>query len=203
MADPYEILGISRGAAEEEIKQAFRALAKKLHPDANPGDAEAAERFKTVTAAYELLSDPERRAEHDSAGWRRGRAEGAAGHPWDRDFVHPCGDKTGERPIDLFGDIAGNRRGRVFGAASTSMMLPGEDLAETIEISIEDAEAGTTRVIDLITGAQVEIAIAPGTETGRTITFPGLGLPGMGGGPPGDLNVVVEIAPAPRLEHDG
>ena len=202
MADPYEILGVSRGAADEEIKQAFRALAKRLHPDANPGDAEAAERFKAITAAYDLLSDPERRAEHDSGGWRRSHADGGK-HPWDRDFVHDFGDKTGERPIDLFGDIAGNRRGRVFGAASTSMMLPGEDLAETLEISITDAETGTTRVIDLITGARVEIAIAPGTETGGTITFPGLGLPGIGGGPPGDLNVVVEILPAPRLEHGG
>ncbi len=208
MADPYEILGVSRGATDEEIKQAFRALAKKLHPDANPADAAASERFKAITGAYDLLSDSEHRSEHDAGGWRRGYADGygtsgGAKHPWDQEFVNDVSDKTGERPIDLFGDIAGNRRGRVFGAASTSMMLPGEDLAETLEISIKDAETGATRVIDLITGAQVEITVAPGTETGKTITFEGLGLPGIGGGPPGNLNVIVEILPAPKLGHDG
>lgn len=206
MADPYEILGVQRGARDDEIKQAFRALAKKLHPDANPGDTAAAERFKAVTAAYDLLSDPERRSEHEAGGWRRGYADGygpsgGGKHPWDEEFVHDFNDKIGERPIDLFGDIAGNRRGRVFGAASTSMMLPGEDLAETLKISIKDAETGITRVMDLITGAQVEITVAPGTQTGKTITFEGLGLPGVGGGPPGNLNVIVEILPAPKLGH--
>ncbi len=207
MADPYEILGVARDASDEEIKRAFRALAKALHPDASPGDAEAAERFKAVAAAYELLSDPERRPEHDSGGWRRGYADGfgpsGGWRPGDEEFVRDVNDRTGERPIDLFGDIAGNRRGRVFGAASTSMMLPGEDLAETLRISIKDAETGATRAIDLVTGAQVEITVAPGTESGRTLTFEGLGLPGIGGGPPGNLNVIVEILPAPKLGQGG
>lgn len=208
MADPYEILGVDRGASEEDIKRAFRTLAKELHPDANPGDEATAERFKEVTGAYEVLGDPARRMDHDAGGYRRGYADGfgpAGGgqHPWENEAVYDFNDNAGERPIDLFGDIAGNRRGRVFGAASTSLSLPGEDLAETLEISIKDAETGTTRTIDLITGAQVEITIAPATETGKTITFEGLGLPGVGGGAPGDLNVIVEILPAPRLGHGG
>ena len=91
----------------------------------------------------------------------------------------------------------------MFGAASTSLALPGEDLAETVGITIKEAEEGTRKAIDLVTGARVEVIVAPGTENGRTLTFEGLGLPGIGGAPPGNLNVVVEILPAPMLDGDG
>ena len=202
MKDPYDVLGIEPGATLDEVKRAYRALAKEFHPDANPDDTVAANRFREVTEAYDLLSDPERRADYDSGGWRRGYAdgfgpEGALGEAFDFD------DGIGERPIDLFGDIAGNRRGRVFGAASTSLALPGEDLAETVGITIKEAEEGTRKSVELVTGARVEVIVAPGTEHGRTLTFEGLGLPGIGGAPPGNLNVVVEILPAPMLDDSG
>ena len=199
MNDPYEVLGIEPGATLDEVKRAYRALAKALHPDANPDDTVAANRFREATEAYDLLSDPERRAEFDAGGWRRGYADGFGpeGDAFDFD------DGIGERPIDLFGDIAGNRRGRVFGAASTSLALPGEDLAETVDITVKEAEEGTRKVVELVTGARVEVIVAPGTENGRTLTFEGLGLPGIGGAPPGNLNVVVEILPAPMLDGDG
>ena len=198
MKDPYDVLGIEPGATLDEVKRAYRALAKELHPDANPDDTVAANRFREATEAYDLLSDPERRADYDSGGWRRGYADGFGpeGEAFDFD------DGIGERPIDLFGDIAGNRRGRVFGAASTSLALPGEDLAETVGITVKEAEEGTRKVIELVTGARVEVIVAPGTESGRTLTFEGLGLPGIGGAPPGDLNVIVEILPAPMLDGD-
>ena len=198
MKDPYDILGIEPGATLDEVKRAYRALAKELHPDANPDDTVAANRFREATEAYDLLSDPERRADYDSGGWRRGYADGFGpqGEAFDFD------DGIGERPIDLFGDIAGNRRGRVFGAASTSLALPGEDLAETVGITVKEAEEGTRKVVELVTGARVEVIVAPGTESGCTLTFEGLGLPGIGGAPPGDLNVIVEILPAPMLDGD-
>ncbi|MDE0172061.1 MAG: DnaJ domain-containing protein [Defluviicoccus sp.] len=198
MKDPYDILGIEPGATLDEVKRAYRALAKELHPDANPDDTVAANRFREATEAYDLLSDPDRRVDYDSGGWRRGYADGFGpeGEAFDFD------DGIGERPIDLFGDIAGNRRGRVFGAASTSLALPGEDLAETVGITVKEAEEGTRKVVELVTGARVEVIVAPGTESGRTLTFEGLGLPGIGGAPPGDLNVIVEILPAPMLDGD-
>ena len=198
MKDPYDVLGIEPGATLDEVKRAYRALAKELHPDASPDDTVAANRFREVTEAYDLLSDPERRADYDSGGWRRGYADGFGpeGEAFDFD------DGIGERPIDLFGDIAGNRRGRVFGAASTSLALPGEDLAETVGITVKEAEEGVRKVVELVTGARVEVIVAPGTESGRTLTFEGLGLPGIGGAPPGDLNVIVEILPAPMLDGD-
>ena len=199
MKDPYDVLGIEPGATLDEVKRAYRALAKALHPDANPDDTVAANRFREATEAYDLLSDPERRAEFDAGGWRRGYADGFGpeGDAFDFD------DGIGERPIDLFGDIAGNRRGRVFGAASTSLALPGEDLAETVGITLREAEEGTRKMVELVTGARVEVIVAPGTESGRTLTFEGLGLPGIGGAPPGNLNVVVEILPAPMLDGGG
>ena len=201
MKDPYDILGIERIATLDEVKRAYRALAKELHPDANPDDTVAANRFREATEAYDLLSDAERRAEFDAGGWRRGYADGfgPGRAPWGDD-AFDFNDGIGERPIDLFGDIAGNRRGRVFGAASTSLALPGEDLAETVGITIKEAEEGTRKVVDLVTGARVEVIVAPGTESGRTLTFEGLGLPGIGGARPGNLNVVVEILPAPMLD---
>ena len=199
MNDPYEVLGIEPGATLDEVKRAYRGLAKALHPDAHPGDEAAANRFREVTEAYDLLSDPERRADFDSGGWRRGRTDGFGPGRDGFDFD----DGIGERPIDLFGDIAGNRRGRVFGAASTSLAMPGEDLAETVGITVKEAEEGTRKVVALVTGARVEVIVAPGTEHGRTLTFEGLGLPGIGGAPPGDLNVVVEILPAPMLDGSG
>ena len=198
MKDPYDVLGIEPGATLDEVKRAYRALAKELHPDANPDDTVAANRFREVTEAYDLLSDPERRADYDSGGWRRGYADGFGPEGEAFDF----NDGIGERPIDLFGDIAGNRRGRVFGAASTSLALPGEDLAETVGITVKEAEEGVRKVVELVTGARVEVIVAPGTENGRTLTFEGLGLPGIGGAPPGDLNVIVEILPAPMLDGD-
>ena len=201
MKDPYDILGIERIATLDEVKRAYRALAKELHPDANPDDTVAANRFREATEAYDLLSDAERRAEFDAGGWRRGYADGfgPGRAPWGDD-AFDFNDGIGERPIDLFGDIAGNRRGRVFGAASTSLALPGEDLAETVGITIKEAEEGTRKVVDLVTGARVEVIVAPGTESGRTLTFEGLGLPGIGGARPGNLNLVVEILPAPMLD---
>ena len=199
MNDPYDVLGIEPGATLDEVKRAYRALAKALHPDANPDDTVAANRFREATEAYDLLSDPERRAEFDAGGWRRGHADGFG--PGRDGF--DVDDGIGERPIDLFGDIAGNRRGRVFGAASTSLALPGEDLAETVGITVKEAEEGVRKVVELVTGARVEVIVAPGTESGRTLTFEGLGLPGIGGAPPGNLNVVVEILPAPMLDGGG
>ena len=198
MKDPYDVLGIEPCATLDEVKRAYRALAKELHPDASPDDTVAANRFREVTEAYDLLSDLERRADYDSGGWRRGYADGFGpeGEAFDFD------DGIGERPIDLFGDIAGNRRGRVFGAASTSLALPGEDLAETVGITVKEAEEGVRKVVELVTGARVEVIVAPGTENGRTLTFEGLGLPGIGGAPPGNLNVIVEILPAPMLDGD-
>ena len=111
---PYELLGVERGADIDDIKRAYRALAKELHPDVNAGDEDAADRFKTITAAYNLLADRRKRAEFD----RNSPATGDEGglQPWQKGgawFDFEIDESTGERTVDLFGDVAGTRLGRV------------------------------------------------------------------------------------------
>lgn len=187
MKDPYKVLGVSRGSSLDDIKTAYRRLAKELHPDANVGDAAAAEKFQELQAAYDALTDPD------------GPPAGAPA--WTFEHGMTADDYArGSELSDLFGDIAGNRRGRVSGAASTSMNVPGEDLAHPLRITEEEAAEGLHRTIDVVTGHAVTVEVEPGAKAGDVISLPGFGFPGFGGGPPGNLNVIIEIAPTPEIE---
>ncbi len=200
MIDPYQTLGISEEATLHEIKRAYRKLAKELHPDLNPDDSHAAEQFNDVSDAYDILTDPERRAHHERArnSWGGGRRgfDGPRGTP-DEDMFDPSFG-TGESLSDLFGDIAGNRRGR----GGTSMIIPGEDMAEFLKLPFVEAAVGAIKTLLLPTQIEVEIKINAGIADGGTIVIPGYGFPGMGGAPPGDLNVIVQIEPDEVLSRD-
>jgi DnaJ-class molecular chaperone len=201
--DPFELLGVSRQATLREIKDAYRRLAKELHPDRNPDDAAAAERFKEVNVAYDMLTDPEKRGRYERERAARGPM-GFSGYYGDRDkadrpvaFDERFG--PGDTEADLFGDIAGNRRGR----GGTSMWIDGSDMAEFVKVSFIDAALGVRVPVALAHGRTIEVPIPPGVRDGDTITLGGLGFPGFGGGKPGDLNVIVEVAPHPVLRRDG
>jgi len=203
--NPYEVLGVARGASIDEIKQAYRQLAKELHPDRNPHDEAAAERFKDVNAAYDVLSDPDQRARHESAGWSNWRDPNFEDgyEPWRK----PGGRKRapdenfgpGNTAADLYGDIAGNRRGR----GGTSMWLAGENMAEVLRISFMEAAHGTRKMIRLVTHEREEVVMPPGTKNDDVITLEGRGFQGFGGAPHGNLNVVIEVAPHAVLRRDG
>ena len=198
MKDPYEILCIPRTATLDEIRQAFRKLAKKLHPDRNPDDAAAIERFKDVNVAYEILTDPEKRAMHErgGGGWR---ADGSGGPPWaDREDIFDASFGSGDRFADLFGDIAGNRRGR----GGTSMLIPGEDMAVDLHVSFIEAAVGALMPVELMTQITVDVRVPAGVRDSEMLTIRGYGFPGLGGAPPGDLNVTVHIDPHPVLRRD-
>jgi DnaJ-class molecular chaperone len=200
MMDPYETLGISQDATLHEIKQAYRRLAKELHPDLNPDDRHASGRFKDVSAAYDILTDPEKRAHHERArnSWGGGRRGfGGPRGTQDEDMFDP-GFGTGEKLSDLFGDIAGNRRGR----GGTSMIIPGEDMAEFLKLPFVEAAVGAVRTLALPTQIEVEVNVPPGIRDGETVVIPGYGFPGMGGAPPGDLNVIIQIEPDEKLRRD-
>lgn len=191
--DPFKVLGLERNASQPDIKRAYRQKAKELHPDVNGGDEEAAAKFAEVQSAYDMLTNPLGRATKDEHGASWGYTDGS------RDGIY----EGTEQLHDLFGDIAGHRRGRVSGAASTSMWLAGEDMAESIGITPEEAAKGARKKIDLMTGHTVAIDVKPGTKQGDSVIVPGLGFPGFGGGPPGDLNVLIEIERTPEIGPSG
>ncbi len=199
---PYELLGVEPSADLEAIKRAYRALAKELHPDLNSGNDEAADRFKRITAAYNLLADKKRRAEIDSS-LARART---GGKPWQKGgawFDFEIDEATGNRMVDLFGDIAGTRLGRVKGAAATSLWMKGEDVAAPIKVTETEAREGVCKLVTTMTGITVAVEVPEGAANGDIVVLPGFGIEGFGGGPPGDLNVLISVVPDPAITAGG
>ena len=225
--DYYEVLGVKRDASEKEIKQAFRKLARKFHPDVNPGDPTAAEKFKEVSEAYEVLSDAEKRKAYDVFGaqWKQAQQAGARGF----DFQQPGGGGTfhfdlgGDQDINEvlrnlfglgggfgrgfeerggfggFGDLFGQARRGPRGGARAHR---GADVSADVEATIEEAYHGGHKAV-LINGRRVEVKIPPGVDTGTRLRLGGMGERGPGGGPAGDLYLTVRVRPHPTFQREG
>lgn len=210
--DYYAVLGVPRTASEKEIRAAYRAKARELHPDLHPGDKQIEEEFKRVNEAYEVLSNPEKRRKYDELGahWNEfeawGRAErqaGASGWPFGGQFGYAEAPGAFE---DLFGyqhpfsDFFETFFGRPRGPR------PGADVLQPISISLEEAYRGATRTLEIPGPAgnrRIEVNIPAGVDTGTRIRLAGMGAPGWEGGPPGDLYVLVEVEPSDRFERRG
>ncbi len=207
--DPYKELGVARGASADEIKKAFRKLAKELHPDKNPGDKVSEERFKRITAAFDLLGDAEKRAkfdrgEIDADGREQFRAPpGGGGRSGGFGGFGGSGGRGGFEDIDLeelFGAFGGGGRAKSgFGGGFGGK---GQDVRATLDISLEDAIAGTTRRIQFSDGRMLDVAIPKGASDGQTIRLKGQGAPGRGG-QAGDALIELKIAPHPVFKRDG
>jgi len=175
--DYYEVLGVGRGASETEMKRAFRALARELHPDVNAHDPDAERKFKEAAEAYEVLSDPERRRAYDRFGHDGLRGGGAAA------------DGPGFGTVeDLFQAVFGG----AFGFEVRRGPMRGQDLVHAVEISAVQAMLGATVKIPSHEGER-EVELPPGVQHGAQFGLRGHGLPGANGGPPGDLRVVVHV----------
>jgi DnaJ-class molecular chaperone len=174
--DYYETLGVGRDASETEVKRAFRKLARELHPDVNAHDPEAEDKFKAAAEAYEVLSDPERRATYDRFGHEGLRSGG---------FPPGGGFATVE---DIFQAFFGN----AFGFEVRRGPIRGQDLMHAIELSAVQAMLGATVKIPSHEGER-EIELPPGIQHGAQFALRGHGLPGSNGGPPGDLRIVVHV----------
>ena len=214
--DYYKILGVDRNAEEKEIKKAYRKLARQHHPDVNPGDKVAEERFKGINEAYEVLSDPEKRQKYDQLGsswqqWQRtGRDPG--GFDWSQwsSGAQPGGGVRVEyRDLGDLGDIFGGRDfsdffQSVFGGMGAPQARPrrGQDYTQPVEITLEEAFQGTTRMIQK-DGRRLEVKIPPGVKTGSKVRVAGEGSPGMAGGTSGDLYLEVVVLPHSTLEREG
>src|SRR4051812_45883538 len=205
--DYYEVLGVPRGADEEEIRRAYRQLARQYHPDINkePG---ADQRFKEVSEAYEVLRDPEKRARYDRLGanWRgapQGPPPRGGGGFEDVRVDFDDGDDVSELFEGLFGRRGRPRAGRSRGGGFDGYSARGADQEATIELSLEEAVAGGRRSISLGDGREYEVEIPRGVRDGQTIRVPGAGAPGFRGGPPGDLLLRVRLRPHPRFRIRG
>lgn len=203
--DYYQVLGVPRTASDKDIRAAYRRLARKYHPDLNPGDKSAEGRFKELQSAYDVLSDPEKRKKYDQFGpnWEeveRARASGFPGGFTQRGsggtrVEFDQGGDLGDLFDSLFGGLGGTTtRNR---AGFRPRQRKGEDREVAADISLEEAYQGATRVVTTPTSngspRRVEVKIPPGVKTGARIRLAGEGEPGVGGGLPGDLYLVVTV----------
>ncbi len=238
--DYYKILGVPRNATEKEIKKAYRKLARQYHPDANPNDPTAEEKFKEINEAYEVLSDPEKRKKYDQFGaqwknftsaggrpedfWRQWQAGAGAGSPGGASYrtVSPeefeemfggaggfsdffetlfgmGGRRSSARPSgfdDIFGGVY------TAGAGSRTRPIRGRDIEHPVEITLEEAYHGASRVLQL-DGQRIEVKIPRGVKTGSRVRVAGKGEPGRNGGKPGDLYLKIHVAPHPQFQREG
>lgn len=206
--DPYEILGVGKTAAADEIRSAYRKLAKKLHPDLNPGDKAAEEKFKELAGAYDLLSDVDKRGrfdrgEIDASGderpqqryYRDYAGQGAGG---DR-YTSEAGYADFADDDDILSEIF-RRRG---GGEGATVRMRGQDVHYRFPVEFLDGVNGATRQVTMPDGGVLDVKIPPGTRDGQMLRLRGKGLPGFGGGPPGDALVEVEQQPHAYFTRKG
>ncbi|MDG6094305.1 J domain-containing protein [Acetobacter sp. AN02] len=208
--NPYDILGVGRSASQDEIRKAYRNQARKWHPDLNPGNKEAEEKFKELNTANDILSDEERRGrfdrgEIDESGQERGPFAGAGTGGFGGGFggFRAGGGSSGggfsqDDLSDILNGMFGRNAGRRQGGPER-----GADRPYQISISFMDAVNGTTTRVSLPGGATLDVKIPPGTEDGRTLRLRGKGEPGMRGGPAGDALITVTVMPDRNWTREG
>jgi DnaJ-class molecular chaperone len=208
--DPYSILGVAKTASAADITKAYRKLAKKLHPDLNPGDKAAEEKFKTITAAYDIVGDEEKRGRFD-----RGEIDAAGQErPQQRYYREYAGGEDGARYrsasgfediggfSDLFGDLFG-RGGAAGGRGGARFSMRGQDAQYRLDVDFLDAVKGTKTRITLPDGDTLDVTIPPGVSDGQVLRLKGKGHPGMGEGESGDALVEITVRPHAVFKREG
>jgi DnaJ-class molecular chaperone len=201
-ADPYQTLGVKKDASQEEIQKAYRQLAKKLHPDLNPGNKQAEERFKEVAAAYDILGDADKRGRFD-----RGEIDASGAERPRQRFYRDFADEPHAYSNDAgYADFAGadgifsqffNREGRA------NIRMRGADVRYTLPLDFLEAINGGKRQITLPEGSTLDVNIPAGTRDGQVLRLRGKGRPGVNGGPAGDALIEVEVLPHPVFTLKG
>lgn len=212
--DYYKTLGVSKNASQDEIRKSYRKLARKYHPDLNPGK-EAEEKFKEISEAYEVLSDPEKREKYDTMGadWNKYQKAGThRGFDWSKYArSSPGGDTRYTYSGNLddlfeggFSDFFDAFFGGSFGkqAGRKSSAFKGQDLQAQLEVSMQEAYNGTDKQFS-INGQTLRIKLKPGIKDGQTLRLKGKGKGGMAGGPPGDLYLKIKIKTDNHITRKG
>ncbi len=190
MKDPYAVLGLGSSATQDEIKRAFRKLAQKHHPDRRPGDSAAEARFKEMSAAYDLLSDPVKRRRFDRGHidadgretgprTRRGARHRAQGNPFDRFFHKRAGGAAGGLKVD------------------------GVDVTYTLSVDFLEAAGGAVKRVSMTNGKTLDVRIPPGCQDGQVLRLKDQGMPGIGGGKTGAARVEITVRPHPTMRLNG
>jgi len=221
--DYYKTLEVSRDASQDDIRKSYRRLARRYHPDVNPNDGAAEERFKEINEAYEVLRDPDNRRKYDQLGaqWNQYQQMGgdATGFDWSQWFgggggAGPRRAYTSENINinDLFGDSAFSEFFQtIFGAGASpgshmgrrmNLNVAGRDIEQPVDITLEEAYRGTARILQ-IGSRRLEVKIPVGVRTGSRVRVAGGGESGRNGGQPGDLYLVVSVLPHARFDRDG
>jgi DnaJ-class molecular chaperone len=209
--DLYSVLGVAKTTKAEDITKAYRKLAKKLHPDLNPGDKAAEEKFKKITAAYGIIGDEEKRGRYD-----RGEIDASGQEtPQQRYYREYAGGEEGARYrstagfedigafSDLFGDLFGERGGVRGAAGGRRFSMRGQDAQYRLEVDFLDAVNGTKTRITLPDGGTLDVTIPPGVTDGQVLRLKGKGGAGLGEGGPGDALIEIGVRPHSVFIRDG
>jgi DnaJ-class molecular chaperone len=203
--NPYEVLGVAATASADDIRGAYRKLAKKLHPDLNPGDKGAEEKFKEVSAAYGLLGDEEKRKRFDAGEIDASGAERPPQQPFYRDYAASDHSRpyTGSQGYSDFVDDDDALAELLRRSAEARANRRGHDLLYRLPIEFAESIAGANKRVTLPDGGALDIVTPPGVVDGQVLRLRGKGAPGHGEGAPGDALVEVEVLPDRRFTREG
>ncbi len=202
--DYYKILGVDKKASQDDIKKAYRKLARKLHPDLNPNDKEAHKKFQQVNEANEVLSDPEKRKKYDQYGkdWQQAEQFEKAGQSrqqtWNTGGQSFSGDYDEGAFSDFFESLFGGGSGR----RRAQTKFRGQDYQASLQLNLKDAYTTHQQTLT-VNGKNIRITIPAGVENGQVIKIKGHGAPGANGGPAGDLYITFNIADHPDFKRSG
>lgn len=206
--DPYKMLGLDRSASQDAVRKAYLKLVKELHPDVNPSP-EAEARFKSISAAYDLLGDPDKRAQFDRGEigadgeplrpqWARQSGGGRAGGAGFDPFASGGAGNFGDIFSEAFG---GGRAGPGGFSDFASYQRRGRDLRYSLEVSFTEAALGTKKRVSLPEGGDLDLSVPAGIESGQVLRLKGKGAPGFGSGPAGDALVEIRVGRHPKFKR--
>lgn len=225
--DYYDILGVGRKAPEKEVRAAYRKLARKYHPDLNPNDKTAEASFKEIVEAYEVLSDKDKRAKYDRYGhdWQMREAQeeaarkagfdpgafqsGNGGFNWNPQGAGQGGFGSSTHGFGGFSDILEEILQGAEGGRSSwrtrAQTMRGQDIEHPVDVSLAEAYMGATRLLQMegLDNRRLEVKIPAGVKDGSRVRIAGEGAPGIGGGPKGDLYLVISVHPDPTFDRKG